>query len=63
MADRMLPPAAQDELMRSFEHAEKHEMGEGTHEKYLAIAEQLGKRYGVARSTWAVGSFSCPHGA
>jgi hemerythrin-like domain-containing protein len=62
MADRMLPPAVQDELMRSFEHAEKHEMGAGTREKFLAVAERLGARYGVSRSTQAVGSCACHHG-
>lgn len=63
MADRMLPPAAQDELMKSFDHAEKHEMGEGTHEKFVALAERLGTRYGVPRAAHALGTCGCHHGS
>ncbi len=50
MADRMLPPAMQDELLAGFEHAEKHEMGEGTHEKFLALADRLASRWGVTKT-------------
>lgn len=63
MADRMLPAAAQDELMRSFELAQEHETGEGGREKYLAVAERLGARYGVSRTNQAVGSFTCHQGS
>jgi hemerythrin-like domain-containing protein len=47
MADRMLPPDVQDELLRGFAHAELHEMGEGTHERFLSIADQLEARWGI----------------
>lgn len=47
MADRMLPGAVQDELLRGFEHAEAHEVGAGAHERCLAIADTLCKRWGV----------------
>jgi hemerythrin-like domain-containing protein len=47
MADRMLPASVQDELLVGFDHAEKHEMGEGTHEKFLALADRLAARWGV----------------
>jgi hemerythrin-like domain-containing protein len=58
MADRMLPPAVQDELLRGFEHAEK-DMGAGTHETFLAVAERLCKRYGVTRDLATAKAHAC----
>lgn len=41
MADEALNPDEQKELLRKFEEQEAREMGPGTHERYLAIAEEL----------------------
>jgi hypothetical protein len=41
MVDRLLPPAEQDRVAGGFEHVEHEEMGEGIHEKYLALADKL----------------------
>jgi hemerythrin-like domain-containing protein len=49
MADRMLPNDVQEELLRGFEHAEKHELGDGVHEEFLAIADRLCERWGVTQ--------------
>ena len=61
MADRMLPANVQDELLAGFEHAEKHEVGEGTHERFLALADSLCARWGVAESAGKARSCSCSH--
>ena len=64
MADRMLPAAVQDELLAGFEHAEKHEMGEGTHETFLALADRLAARWGVTKDEARAKAHtcSCSHG-
>jgi hemerythrin-like domain-containing protein len=64
MADRMLPVSVQAELLQGFEHAEKHEMGEGTHERFLAIAERLAQRWGVTADDARAKAHvcSCSHG-
>ena len=64
MADRMLSDAMQDELLRGFDHAEQHEMGAGTHEKFLALADRLAARYGVtaAQAQGKAHTCSCSHG-
>jgi len=41
IADDVIPPDGQKELVRSFEKHEAEEMGTGEHEKYLKIAEEL----------------------
>ena len=41
MAQRVLPPAVQEELARAFEDFEKTKMGEGVHERMHALAEAL----------------------
>ena len=50
-------------LLQAFEKVEKEEMGEGTHEKYLALANRLADRFGVARATVAehVRGCGCGH--
>jgi hemerythrin-like domain-containing protein len=64
MADRMLPANVQDELLAGFEHAEKHEMGEGTHEQFLALADRLCARWGVAKDKAPKAhTCSCSHGS
>jgi hemerythrin-like domain-containing protein len=42
MADAILSPDEQNQLLREFEEHELGEMGPGVHEKYLKIAEELG---------------------
>jgi hemerythrin-like domain-containing protein len=41
IADQVLPPQAQNDVLEGFEHVEHEETGEGVHEKYLAIAQSL----------------------
>jgi hemerythrin-like domain-containing protein len=43
LADRVIPPPAQDQVAEGFEHVEHEETGAGVHEKYLALAEALEK--------------------
>ena len=47
MADRVIPANLQDQVAEDFERVEHEETGEGVHEKYLALAQQLEK--GTAR--------------
>ena len=47
LADRVLSAADQQELLAQFEHVETEHMGQGTHEKYLALANRLTERYGT----------------
>ena len=41
MADRFIPLERQQQVMDGFEHVEQAETGEGIHEKYLALANEL----------------------
>lgn len=65
MADEALSSQDQRSLLEAFEKVETREMEEGTHEKYLAIAQELSERLGVpwrdsiARDTAGGG---CCHG-
>ena len=59
MADRMLPAAVHDELLAGFAHAEKHEMGEGTHEAFLALADRLAARWGVTKDEAQAKAHTC----
>jgi hemerythrin-like domain-containing protein len=47
MADKVLGEQDQLQLLKSFSHVEHDDLGPGTHEKYLNIAIELTKRYGV----------------
>jgi hemerythrin-like domain-containing protein len=58
MADRALTAEDQAVLLRSFEKAETRDMGTGTHEKYLQIANELAERFNVPRGKNAEG-FAC----
>ena len=49
MADGMLSSADQAEVLRAFESVEHDDLGPGAHERYLAIAKELGERLGVQR--------------
>ena len=46
IADDVISPAEQKQLLRSFEEHEAKEIGEGVHEKYLKIAEELEAKTG-----------------
>jgi hemerythrin-like domain-containing protein len=59
MADRMLAPSVQEDLLRGFAHAEEHEMGEGTHERFLALAESLAARWGVTPEATRAAAHTC----
>lgn len=48
MADGMLAEAEQAELLGAFERVEQHDLGEGTHERYLALARDLCERTGLS---------------
>jgi len=45
MAESRLPRAKQDELVRAFEKLEKERIGEGKHEEFHALLDQLQKEY------------------
>lgn len=66
MADRALSDGDQTALMDLFEKVEAEDMGSGTHEKYLELANGLADRYGVARAEIACDghgpAFACTHG-
>ncbi|MGI9455039.1 MAG: hemerythrin domain-containing protein [Aeoliella sp.] len=47
MTDQALTEQEQSQLMESFDHVEHHDMGPGTHQKYLDIAAELAERFGV----------------
>ncbi len=59
MADQALNEQEQQQLMKAFAHAEQNDMGPGTHQKYLDIAAELAKRFGVKCQT--VGACGCGH--
>jgi hemerythrin-like domain-containing protein len=46
IADDVISPDEQKQLLRSFEEHEAKEIGEGVHEKYLKIAEELEAKTG-----------------
>jgi hemerythrin-like domain-containing protein len=50
MADYALSREDQKRLLESFARVENEEMGQGTHEKYLQIANELADRWNVARA-------------
>jgi hemerythrin-like domain-containing protein len=47
MADRAFTAADQQQLLEAFERVEHEHIGEGVHERYLLVADELAKRYGV----------------
>jgi hemerythrin-like domain-containing protein len=63
MADRVLSPEDQEDLMASFEYAEKTLHDPGTHEKYLGIANDLADYYGVQKAMAHAGGGCCHHAA
>lgn len=62
MADQAFSDADQQALLAQFEKVEHEEMGEGTHEKYLDIANRLAERYGVAKAAASgISGCGCHH--
>jgi hemerythrin-like domain-containing protein len=59
MADQMLGDDAQAKLMRSFEHVEHHDLGPGTHERYLEVARSLCQRLGIEWAQHAPAAHAC----
>jgi len=61
MASRILTPEEKEDLLAQFDHVERDHMGEGTHEKYLKIAEALAARYNVTYEKSLLKSCGCGH--
>jgi hemerythrin-like domain-containing protein len=59
MANQALGEADQQALLAKFQHVEEEEMGAGTHEKFLAIADELADHYHVARAQTTPGHEGC----
>jgi hemerythrin-like domain-containing protein len=55
MAAAILSGTDAESLAQLFEHAENADMGEGTHERYLRLANDLADRLGVPRARVASG--------
>ncbi|NLE37075.1 MAG: hemerythrin [Pirellulaceae bacterium] len=53
MADQAFSDDDQKTLLSAFHRVESEEMGEGVHEGYLTIANELADHYGVARAVSA----------
>ncbi|MEW6050607.1 MAG: hemerythrin domain-containing protein [Candidatus Zixiibacteriota bacterium] len=50
MDDRVMNEDDTREVLRQFDQVEKEEMGTGTHERFLKIAEKLAERYDVSKA-------------
>lgn len=61
MADQAFTEKDQGALLAKFHKVEAEEMGEGTHEQYLQIANALADRYGIARVVSKGACCSCGH--
>jgi hemerythrin-like domain-containing protein len=59
MADRMLSARAQEELLQGFERAEREEMGEGVHERFVELANRLAERWGVSAAEVRAKAHTC----
>lgn len=63
LADRILTARDQQALGNGFARVEADDLGLGTHEKYLALANALADRFHVPRAAAAVGcGCGCHHG-
>jgi hemerythrin-like domain-containing protein len=65
MAEQALSEEDQRDLLESFGEVESDDMGPGTHEKYLRIADELAERWGVPRAQGEAGHacVACGHPA
>lgn len=61
MAGRILDDEDRCKLMQSFSETETHHMGEGTHARYLGLAANLAKKYGVPHELLHNASCGCSH--
>ena len=59
MANQAFSHREQEELLAIFERVESEEMGEGTHEKYVKIADDLAERYGVPKAQASHAGHGC----
>lgn len=63
MADVALTPVEQQELVEEFETVEHEDVAPGDHERFLRLANDLAKRFGLASAPDAlVGATCCHHG-
>jgi len=61
MADSALSADEQKALLEAFEQVEHEDMGAGTHERSLTIADELCRRYGLAVPAAGEPALSCCH--
>lgn len=61
MADQILNREDEAQLMQAFETTEHEDMGDGTHENYLRLANHLADRFGVKRSGAPIPCGRCSH--
>lgn len=61
MASRILTPEDKRDILKKFDLVEKDHMGEGTHDKYLKIAESLAARFNVTYDKTLLHSCGCGH--
>ena len=61
LADRTLTEEEQQRLLDAFGKVEAEEMGAGTHETFVRMADELADRYGIAAATAAApaGHYHC----
>lgn len=59
MADGMIPPDGQRELLEAFRHVHESELPTGSVDRCLRIADELCQRYGVDESTLPAGGAGC----
>lgn len=59
MADGMLGAEGERELLREFERVEQHDLGPGTHERYLALARSLCERLGIEWAPHSLTGHAC----
>lgn len=67
LADSMLSESDQQALGAAFTHVESHDMGDGTHTRYLEMAEELAQKLAVPaapiKRQISLGGCSCSHAA
>lgn len=61
MADRLIDAEAEERLMSAFRTVEHDHMGSGAHERYLQIARDLARKYGIPHDTLNTASCGCGH--
>ncbi len=63
MTDQALSEQDQTQLLESFAHVEHNDMGPGTHQRYLDVATELARRFGLASRLpdSPAGTGSCGH--